>query len=204
MTTTGTQRRDPRFQVRLNVRFETALEFITEYAENLSHGGMFIRGAHTLQPREQVTVELELPGLGSFKVVAEVAHVITPEQAAALNRKPGAGLSVLRSSKGYRPALREYLFRLGRRKDHVVLAADPLLRHRLEECGYSTDDLPQAAELPPILLEGEQPILAVLVTRADESTYRASLARLDRADCVFGIDFIEELDEILPRIDALL
>jgi uncharacterized protein (TIGR02266 family) len=197
-------RRDPRFNVRLNVKFETAMDFITEYAENLSRGGMFVRGAHQLDPRQQVTVEIELPGAGTFQVVAEVAHVITAEQAKAMNRKPGAGLAIVRSSKGFRPALREYLFRLGRRKDRLVLASDPLLRQRLEECGYSTDDLPLPAELPALLLEGEQPVLAVLVTRADESAYRASLSRLDRGGMVFGIDFMEELDEILPRLDALL
>jgi hypothetical protein len=188
-------RRDPRFNVRLNVKFETAMDFITEYAENLSRGGMFVRGAHQLDPRQQVTVEIELPGAGTFQVA---------EQAKAMNRKPGAGLAIVRSSKGFRPALREYLFRLGRRKDRLVLASDPLLRQRLEECGYSTDDLPLPAELPALLLEGEQPVLAVLVTRADESAYRASLSRLDRGGMVFGIDFMEELDEILPRLDALL
>ena len=39
------QRRFPRFDVRLAVRYSSASEFVNDYVENLSQGGLFIAGA---------------------------------------------------------------------------------------------------------------------------------------------------------------
>jgi Tfp pilus assembly protein PilZ len=53
-----------RYRVHLSVRFETALDFVTEYAENLSRGGLFVRGAHHLELNREVPIQMEVDVLG--------------------------------------------------------------------------------------------------------------------------------------------
>jgi hypothetical protein len=101
--------------VHLSVRYEVAAEFRREYADNLSRGGLFIRGGSGLARRREVDVAIELPGLGEFHVQAEVMHVIGADEAAELGRTAGAGLSIAHAPDGFQAALAQYLERLGRR-----------------------------------------------------------------------------------------
>src|SRR5688572_20977235 len=110
------KRRSFRYAVNLVVRFDSAREFVTEYAENLSHGGLFIRtSSGRLKALDEVGVELTLPGLGTYKVGVRVAHVLTPDQAARYGAAPGAGCEILSRPPGFAEAIQEYLRRLGRR-----------------------------------------------------------------------------------------
>jgi len=65
------QRRDHRYRVHIGVKYGIAEQFVADYAENLSIGGLFIEGAHNLQLYERVEFEIDLPGLGHWRVVAK-------------------------------------------------------------------------------------------------------------------------------------
>ena len=53
-------RQEERFRVNFSVRFGIARDFVQEYAENLSSGGLFIRGAHRLAPGERAWLSTEI------------------------------------------------------------------------------------------------------------------------------------------------
>ncbi len=197
-------RAQTRFRVHLSVRFQTALEFVTEYAENLSHGGLFVRGAHHLELNREVPIQMELPGYPPFKVVARVAHIITPEIAQALKRKPGAGFHIVRGPKGFQEKIRTYLTRLGRRRDRGVLAGDHHIASALEAAGYRTQIVPTAQDLVLAVEELEVPALGVVVLHAVENDYALAAGVLGENDFVYGIDYLEELDELLPVFDEKL
>ena len=116
----GGARAVARARCRISVRFERASSFVREYAENLSVGGIFVTGAHHLERLEELELDIDLPGLGSFRIQAEAAHILGPDQATRLRREPGAGLAIRRAPIGFHRALRLYLERVGRRKDCAV------------------------------------------------------------------------------------
>lgn len=197
-------RQEERFRVNFSVRFGIARDFVQEYAENLSSGGLFIRGAHRLTPGEQMVIELDLPGYDTFVVTAKVAHVITPAEALESNRRPGAGLSIVATPDGFSDAMHEYLIRLGRRRDFMVLASDHEVRTLFEESGYQTGLVPAPHELPGLLANFECPIVAVLVSRSLYGPFMSAAQAAGRPDVIFSIDYIEEFEEILRALDQNL
>ena len=198
------KRRHQRFAVRFQVKFKTALDFVVEYAENLSAGGLFVRGAHRLEPLSEVEVEIGLPGYGSFTVRGKVAHIVTPELAAMGNRRPGAGLEITEAPAGFRAAIEEYLRRLGRRRDVAVLVEEGSPLDLLAAAGYRAAPLPAPNELVVTMARSEYPVLAVVVTRAREEQFRPAAEAAGVADLVHLLDHEEELDELLGELDNLL
>ena len=194
------KRASTRHDVRLEVRYGTAQEFVQEYAENLSHGGMLIRGAIELQPLSEVEVEIELPGLGEFVITAEVAHILTPEVAASCGREAGAGLAIRRAPKGFSEALGRYLHRLGRRADSTVLTTDPGTGEQIAAAGYSVAPAPSPGELPAWIVRAERPVIAVVVAQAEMPEYRRVAAAAGAGEIVHPAD--AGLDTLLRRIDA--
>ncbi len=194
----------PRYRVHLSVRFETALDFVTEYAENLSRGGLFVRGAHHLELNREVPIQMEVPGYPSFKVIARVAHIITPEIAESLKRKPGAGLHIVRGPKGFQQAIRTYLTRLGRRRDRAVLGSDHHIASSLENAGYQTKLVASAKDLVLAVEESQVDVLGVVVQRSAEMQYAKAAGVLGRTEFVYGVDYLEEVDELLPVFDEKL
>ena len=81
------KRKHPRFDVRLAVRYTKAEQFVTDYVENLSAGGLFIAGAHQLPMFTETDVEVELPGQGSWTVRAKVVFLIDSMAADATGRR---------------------------------------------------------------------------------------------------------------------
>ncbi len=197
-------RKQTRFRVHLTVRFETALEFVTEYAENLSHGGLFVRGAHHLELNREVPVQMEVPGYPPFKVVARVAHILTPEIAEALKRKAGAGFHIVRGPRGFQEAIRTYLTRLGRRRDCGVLAGDHHIAGALEGAGYRTQIVPTAQDLVLAMEEMEVKRLGVVVRNTARFEYARAAEVLGETDFVYGIENLEEVDKLLPVFDEKL
>lgn len=190
-----------RYRVHLTVRYTTAVEFVREYAENLSNSGLFINGGHDLQPLTQVNVEVTLPGAGAFMLKCEVAHVMTPELATKYGRSPGAGLAILKAPDGFEDALVSYLHRLGRRADHRVLGLDAELLKVISETGYKTGPAPTAAGLAEALVHTDDPIVAVVVPRESERLYRAAASALGAGDVVVVMDHEAELDTVLGVLD---
>lgn len=103
----------PRYVARFKVRFTDALEFIEQYADNISRGGVFIE---TLDPPElerSVSVVLELPdGGASISAAALVVHRVTFEDASRHGERAGCGVQFLDTSDGFHERIEEYLAKL--------------------------------------------------------------------------------------------
>ena len=197
-------RRHERYPVHFTVRFATAVDFVTEYADNLSAGGLFVRGAHTLEPLSEIEVELDLPGYGQFRVRGRVAHIVGPEVAARAGRRPGAGVELVEPGPELTEALSEYLRRLGRRRDVAVVVEPGAAIELLGAAGFRTIPLPPADELVSTLARSEHPVLAVIVSRAREPEVRRAAEEAGVADLVQLLDHEEEVDELLAVLDQLL
>ena len=98
-----------RVKVRLKVRFRNARAFISEYTQNISKGGLFIK---TLKPcglEEIVEVVLLLPGSGQeVSCLGEVAHVITAAEANDEN-PAGMGLRLREMSEKDRQTIEQFI-----------------------------------------------------------------------------------------------
>jgi hypothetical protein len=188
----------------MRVRYQSARAFVEEYAENLSAGGLFIAGATDLEPLQEVPVELELPGAGMFRVVTQVAHVMTTEMAAKLGRSAGAGVAVIKAPPGFQEALSAYLMRLGRRADHLVLCGHDGIGAILAEAGYQVATAPPPAELAAAIARSKVPVVGVVVASERAPAYRAAAARAGAADVVHEMNTASEADKLLVRLDDAL
>jgi len=99
---TNTLRLYPRVPVRFKVRFEEPLDFVTQYAENIARGGLFIE---TLDPPEigrSVSAVLWLPDGGPpVSAATLVVHRVTLEDAQRTGETPGCGVQFLDTSDGF-------------------------------------------------------------------------------------------------------
>ncbi len=198
------QTREKRYRARIGVRFDSAREFEREYTENLSKGGMFVRGADSLQPEQEVQVELELPGSGTVEVSARVAFVMDELRARRCGRQAGAGLMITEGPAGFQDALSGYLHCLERRRNFVVFAADDLCRSVLLEAGYCVLEAPPPNELVAAIARCEAPVVGVVVPRCDEPAYAREARAAGDPELVHGIDYVEELDESIAVFDQVL
>lgn len=91
------------------MRFRDYDEFLTQYTENISQGGLFIRTQQLKEVNQVVRLWLTLPGLeGDVEIIARVAHLRTPEQAAELGLAPGMGLEFLELDFAVKQRLSDY------------------------------------------------------------------------------------------------
>ncbi len=201
-TLVSKERRHKRHPTILAVRFLQATDFVTEYAENLSAGGLFVRRAHELEPLSDVEVRLELAGYGSFSVKARVAHVLGEEMAKKMGRSPGAGLQLTKVPPGFDDALRGYLERLGRRRDFLILAEDAACVEMLASAGFHTS-LARLALLVEQTL-GASTVLAVVTTRTSTAAFRAALAASPKQVPVIGCDHVSDEEPLLAELDRLV
>jgi uncharacterized protein (TIGR02266 family) len=193
-------RTQPRYRVHLKVRYESAREFVQEYAENLSKGGLFIRGARALAPREQVMVEVTLPGYAPFRLVGEVAHVLDPEAADHMGRAPGVGIAVTEAPTNYERALRSYLRLLGKRRECLVFAEDGSVFEALQAAGYQSRPMPPLEDLPDALRGAT--VLGLVVTPGREREYAVTAFAAGISQRIFQLENLEGLDALLPLLDA--
>jgi hypothetical protein len=198
------RRQHERYAARVQVRFSSAVDFVAEYADNLSAGGLFLRGAHQLEPLGELEVDLALPGYGEFRIGCRVAHVITPEQAAKSGRRAGAGVEIVRQPDGFAGALEEYLRRLGRRREVAVVVDRGVPLELLAAAGFHTLELPPPAELLAILVRSQHPVLAVVLSSHQMDLYRTAAEEAGLADLFRRLDGEQELDQLLAELDQLL
>lgn len=192
-------RQHPRFDVHLVVRYASAAEFVSDYVENLSLGGLFIAGANHLVFRQLVEVSLELPSQGTWRLVARAVFILTPEAAARAGRKPGAGLEIVKKPSGFDDALLGYLLRLGRRRDHAVVAAEIPGIEAFVNAGYRLLPLCMPADLQRLLADPTTPVIAVIVPPSLVPSYQEIVR-----DRLFTAVTPDDVQEILSRIDSLL
>ncbi len=198
------RRKAARYRVFLSVRYEVAADFVREFAENLSHGGMFIRGARGLTRRRDVMVEIELPAYGHYQVRAEVAHVISEEKARAHGRTAGAGLSIVEMPDGFDEALSGYLQRLSRRADSIVLAADEEAARLLLAAGYQVRAVSSPDRLDALVAGCEMPLVGVVVPAARLEEFAAAARGTPAADLLVPVAAQRRIDDVLVRLDRRL
>lgn len=195
-------RQHTRHETVLAVRFVKAAEFVMEYAENLSAGGLFVRQAHKLEALSEVTVEIELAGFETFQVKARVAHVLGEEMAAKMGRQPGAGLQLVDVPPGFEAALTSYLARLGKRRDYLLLAEDPNCVSMLSEAGFRVEDTDIDRVIEKSL--GADTILAVVVPKSTAAGYREMLAVSPKTVPVIGCHCQVDEEPLLAELDRLV
>lgn len=199
-----TQRRQPRYPVNFSVRFGAAREFVQEYAENLSTGGLFVRGAHRLGEGEQVLIEIDLPGYDTFIVTARVAHVLSPEEAQESGRHPGAGLTIQNQPNGFSDAMRTYLLRLGKRRDHIVLVSDEAMREMIGEAGFQVRSVPPPNALSAVVNTVDAPVIAVVVNEQLREPYASAAEAAGLGDLIHTIASLDEFEDTLRALDRRL
>jgi CheY-like chemotaxis protein len=72
----GVVRQAPRFDTRLEVRFDDVDSLAAQWASDISHGGMFICSANPPDLRDRLDVRITLPQGGELTIGAEVVHRI--------------------------------------------------------------------------------------------------------------------------------
>jgi PilZ domain len=193
-----------RYRVFLSVRYEVAADFVREFADNLSRGGLFVRGAHGLHRRRDVVVEIELPGYGQYQVAADVAHVITDDMARQQGRAAGAGLAIREAPAGFEEALSGYLVRLSRRADSIVLVADEQPALLLHAAGYQVRPVPSPERLGALVESCERPPVGVVVPDTRLPEFADAARGTSVADLLVPIEAARRIDEVLVRLDRRL
>lgn len=193
-----------RYRVFLSVRYEVAADFVREFAENLSRGGLFIRGGRGLYSRRDVVVELDLPGYGVYQVRAEVAHVIGEDQAAEHGRTAGAGLAIREAPEGFEEALTGYLERLSRRADSIVLVADEEPALLLHAAGYQVRAVSSPERLGALVEGCELPLVGVVVPEERLAEFADAARDIGAADLLVSTERGRRIDEVLVRLDRRL
>ena len=192
-----------RFRVFLSVRYEVAADFVREFAENLSHGGMFIRGARGLARRRDVVVELDLPGYGVFELMAEVAHVVSDQVAAEQGRTAGAGLAIRESPEGFDEALSGYLTRLARRADSIVLAEGDAAR-MLQAAGYQVRPIESPERLGAQVDGCERSLVGVVVPDGRMAEFAEAARGTHAAELLVPMQPDRRIDDVLAMLDRRL
>jgi len=200
---THEQRRHPRYGVHLAVRYTNAEQFVNDYVENLSVGGLFIAGAHQLSLFTETPISIELPGQGEWTVRAKSVFIIDPDAAARMGRRPGAGFEILDKPPGFDDALLGYLLRLGRRRDHAIMVGDIPGVDLVTDAGYRVLPLESEDEVAIALANDEAKIIAILVPPALVRPYRDRLGDAGK-ELVFSAATVDEIHDILARVDSLL
>ena len=195
-------RKHERHDTILSVRFASAERFVTEYAENLSVGGLFLRQGHHLEPLAMVTVRISLPGFGEYEVKAKVAHLMDEETAKAYGREAGAGLQLVQVPDGFDDALMGYLGRLGKRRDCLVLVSEEDTHEFIKAAGYRVEAT--SLSLIPTQLLVEVPLLALVVAKVETQMYRDLMAISPQNTPVIGCTVSTDADALLCELDRLL
>ena len=188
----------------LSVRYEVASDFVREYAENLSRGGLFIRGARALGRHRDIEVEIELPGYGTYQVRAEVVHVVDAGTAAEQDRTAGAGLAIRDAPAGFAEALAGYLVRLERRGDAVVLAVTDEAERLLAAAGYQVERVDSPSALVDRMEACGAPLIGVVVPEPEVATFRRAARDSQAAALVVAMEGPRQIDDLLLVLDRRL
>lgn len=203
MPRVGTEnRRHPRYGVHLAVRYSNAEQFVTDYVENLSIGGLFIAGAHQLQLLTETDVNIELPGQGSWNVRAKSVFIIDDNAAKASGRTAGAGMEIISKPPGFDDALLGYLLRLGQRRDHSIMVGDIPGIRVITDAGYRVVPLEGPAEAANLVRDTLVKLVAVLVPTDQVDHYVTRMGA--HGSLVIGVRDETDMPDVLARIDSLL
>ena len=197
------QRRHPRYGVRLSVRYTNAEQFVNDYVENLSAGGLYIAGANQLPLHAVTEVQIELPGQGTWTVRAKSVFVIDAEAALKSGRRAGAGFEIVDKPPGFDDALLGYLLRLGRRREHAVMVGQVPGVALITDAGYRIIPLESEDEVAFALADEAAKVVAIVVPASQVQPYRDRLGEKGKL-LVFPAATDDDVIDILARIDSLL
>jgi hypothetical protein len=197
------QRRHPRYGVHLAVRYANAEQFVADYVENLSAGGLFIAGANQLALNTETDIHIELPGQGDWTVRARSVFLIDETAATKIGRTAGAGFSIIDKPPGFDDALLGYLLRLGRRREHAVMVGEIPGRDLVTDAGYRVIPLESEDEVAIALANDDAKIVAIIVQASLVQPYRDRLGEKGKS-LVFPASGVADVVDILARIDSLL
>lgn len=197
------QRRHPRYGVHLAVRYANAEQFVADYVENLSAGGLFIAGANQLTLNTETDIQIELPGQGEWRVRAKSVFLIDETAAAKIGRTAGAGFSIIDKPPGFDDALLGYLLRLGKRREHAVMVGEIPGRDLITDAGYRVIPLESEDEVAIALANDDAKIIAIIVQASLVQPYRDRLGEKGKS-LVFPASGVTDVVDILARIDSLL
>ncbi len=196
-------RRHPRYGVHLAVRYANAEQFVTDYVENLSVGGLFLANAHHMPLYAETDVEIELPGQGTWTVRTKSVFIIDTMAAKSSGRRAGAGLEIIDKPPGFDDALLGYLLRLGQRRDHSVMVGDvPGIQH-IVDAGYRVIPLEEPQIAAALASDSLVKLLAVCVPPETVAVYKEALGARGN-DLVYGVTDEAQIQDILARVDSLL
>lgn len=94
---------------RCRVEFERLDRLVAAESEDLSRRGIFVRTDELLPVGAVTEVDITLPDGAGFRVLARVAHLLSPSAARALGRHVGMGFEFLDTDAGGVDALAAYL-----------------------------------------------------------------------------------------------
>jgi DNA-binding response OmpR family regulator len=178
------QSREPRLITRCQVEFERLDERVIAESEDLSRRGVFVRTDALLPVGAVTDLVIVLPDHVEFRVIARVAHLLSPSAARALGRHVGMGFEFLEADSTGRDALVDYLDDLLEEltpppqpvpEQARIVIAEPSapLRERiqaaLEQAGYTVD----------AFADGTDAFVAAVRTRPDLVVAAAEMAGLD-------------------------
>jgi hypothetical protein len=195
------QRRHQRFGVHLAVRYTNAEQFVTDYVENLSAGGLFIAGAHKLPLLVETDVAIELPGQGGWTVRAKAVYLIDEAAAKLAGRKPGAGMEIVTKPPGFDDALLGYLLRLGQRRDHSVMVGEVAGIRVITDAGYRVVSLESPAAAAALVTDALVKLVAIVVPPELVDSYRAAI---EGPTLVVAVRNEADMPDVLARIDSLI
>jgi Tfp pilus assembly protein PilZ len=191
--------------VHLVVRYPGAAEFVADYVENLSEGGLFVAGAHELPLGHVADVEIMLPGEQTWTVRARVMFILPPDKAQEAGRNAGAGMELVEKPPGFDDALLGYLVRLGRRRERLVMVSEGVLGGKaIERSGYRVTPLVDPASIAK-LAEETPDLIALVVPAVELEMYRSILINTPQiAECIFGVAKAGDIPDIIATLDGLL
>ncbi len=198
MSVTNDARKSPRRRVHLRVEFARAREFVEQYAENLSSGGLFVRGIDGLSSGEEVSINITLPGLGTFTVQAEVAHQ------RATGGAPGVGFAIRSAPLGFADALAAYLLRLGRRADMVVFVDESPWCGAIADAGYRVEPVPAPQDVAAALAARDAQVAGIVAPRDLAAELAAALASSGKDSLVISLSAASDVGALLDRLDDAL
>ena len=89
------RRRHPRKKLKVTVRYKTIDKFKTEYAQNISHGGIFVKSSNPLPIHSRVEVSIEIPELEPIILNSRVVRIVGVDDAKNSDQKPGFALEFI-------------------------------------------------------------------------------------------------------------
>ena len=119
------KRSRPRYDVVVPIRFRDADDFLVQYSENISSGGVFIRTQFPPEEGTELRLSLEVPGARTaLPVTGVVAYVVTAEMAAEQGRSAGCGVRFHEMDPATTRVLETFVERLQKRTRGNLLIID--------------------------------------------------------------------------------